>query len=217
LPFPLAPLAIEIHGALLAAVQGQPDCAWTVTVALPPADAAEMAAGETENEQGAACSETLTFTPLTEMFALRAVTAALAATENGKLPLPCPLVEPESAIQDAPGVAVHVQSRSVVTVTVPLPPEGGKLEGVPAGVTWHRGGVGPATDVEVDPQATAARATAHSAASSIALRRGHADCEAGSTPEAQQAAGHDYRSAIVGDPDPEVRVSFRPRCFRHSI
>ncbi len=166
---PLAPLAIEIHDALLVVVQGHPDCAWTVTVALPPADAAEIAEGETENVHGAACSETLKFCPLTEMFALRAVDAALAATENGKLPSPCPLVEPESAIHDAPEAAVHVQSRSVVTVRVPLPPEGGKLEGVPASVTWHRGGVGPATDVAVDPQAAAVRTTAQSAASRIDL------------------------------------------------
>jgi hypothetical protein len=105
------------------------------------------------------------------MPALRGVTLRLGATENGKAALPCPLVAPESVIHAAPGVAVHWQSRSVVTCTLPLPPEVGKFPGAPATVTWQRGGVGPATDVVVEePQATATIATAHNAANKTNLR-----------------------------------------------
>ncbi len=135
---------------------------------------------------------------MTEMFALRGATAPLTATEKGKLPLPCPAVPLDSESQDAPAAAVHVQSRSVVTCTDPLPPEAGKLAGDPAIVTWQRGGVALATEVEVaEPHAAAARTTAHSAANRTALEGGRARGSAGGTPEAQQAASHSFPAEVV--------------------
>jgi hypothetical protein len=47
-PLPLAPLVIEIHPALLAAVQEQPLPAVTVTVPLPAAQKNDCEVGEIE-------------------------------------------------------------------------------------------------------------------------------------------------------------------------
>ncbi len=78
----------------------------------------------------------------------------LAATANGKLPLPCPFVLPDKEIHEAAAEAAQVQSRSVFTVTVPLPPDAGNEAGEPDTATWQRGG-GSADVTEVavdDPQ-----------------------------------------------------------------
>ncbi len=124
----------------------------------------------------------------------RADTALLAATENATVPFPCPLVPAVSEIHDAaPADADHVQSRSVVTVTPPVPPEAPKLDGEPDRVTWQRAGVGPVIEVLVDPQAAAVRAaTARATARTARSRRAGRGSQLASfrdegTPEAQQA------------------------------
>lgn len=148
----------------MATVHAQPPAVWSAIVAAPPADATFSAVGDTANWHGAGCSEMANFWPFTSMVAERAATSALAATVNGNDPLPCPLGVPVSATHDALAVADHVQSRSVVTETLPLPPAAGKLAGAPVIVTAQRGGVGPVTEVEVEePQAMPPRAQTRAA------------------------------------------------------
>ncbi len=117
---------------------------------MPPADATLRAAGETTYWQGAGCSEMETFCPFTSIVPLRAAASPLADTMKSNDPLPCPLADPPSVTHDTPAVADHVQSRVVVTETLPVPPDAAKLEGDAAAVTWHRGVVGAVTDVLVD-------------------------------------------------------------------
>ncbi len=123
---------------------------------------------------------------------VRAVAAGFAATLKPTLPLPWPLPAVVSATQDADAAADQVQSRSVVTVTVPDPPVGPKVAGEPASDTRHRGGVAPVNEVAVeDPQAAAATAAQARARSSAARRVRSARIEVGSTRQARASGGPD--------------------------
>jgi len=52
----------------------------------------------------------------------------LAATRNETVPSPCPVAADVSWIQDAWLVAVHVHSRVIAIVSVPVPPSAPKLD-----------------------------------------------------------------------------------------
>jgi hypothetical protein len=64
-----------------------------------------------------------------------------------------------SAIQDAPLVTAHVQSRVVVIVSVPDVPAAGADETDGLGVTWHLTPDGESTVIDDDPQAAATHAS----------------------------------------------------------
>lgn len=55
---------------------------------------------------------------------VRLIGSALADTRYATVPSPCPFAEDVKAIHDDCVVAVHGQSRSTTTDTVPLPPPG---------------------------------------------------------------------------------------------
>ena len=103
--------------------------------AAPPAAAIETVDGETANVHGAGCSEIVKVSPLTAMAPVLGETTELAATENWKAPSPCPFVVPDNEIHEAPETADQVQSRSVLTDTVPVPPDGGNAAGARPGVS----------------------------------------------------------------------------------
>ncbi len=142
------------------------------------------------------------------MFDERAAGAWFAATPKFTVPLPCPLPELSSEIQDAETVVDHVQSRSVVTVTVPVPPDGPKDAGVPARDTRQRGGVAPVSEVAVDdPQAAAANAAIASTTSSETRRRRSEFVEVPDTPHKRASRTPVERAAPWLVP---MRASERP-------
>jgi hypothetical protein len=106
------------------------------------------------------------------MVPVRGETTELAATENWNAPFPWPFVVPDNEIHAASADADQVQSRSVETDTVPLPPDGGNDVGEPDTATWQRdGGRAAVTEVAVDdPQLEAPMAVPTSAASTPARR-----------------------------------------------
>ena len=55
----------------------------------------------------------------------RGAVDVLAATLNAKVPLPVPLAEVVSEIQDTPLLAVQLQPVAAVTDTTPVPPAAG--------------------------------------------------------------------------------------------
>ncbi len=162
---------------------------------MPPEAPTDTVAGVTANEHGAACCETAKFCPLTAMVPFLAETAELAATENWNVPSPWPLVVPESVIHAVPGDADHVQSRVVLTDTLPPPPDAGTEAGEPDTVTWQRdGSFGDVADVAVDdPQLDEAVAVPTSATSTVARRRVSANREGEGTPRWRARRGPDER------------------------
>jgi len=118
--------------------------------------------------------------PLTPIAPVLGDTTEFAATENWKDPSPCPCVVPDNEIHGAPAVADQVQSRSVLTDTVPLPPDAGNAVGEPDSETWHRDG--EVADVrDVPPQLDAPMAAATRATSTHARRQRPARFDVGST------------------------------------
>ena len=73
------------------------------------------------------------------------------------MPLPCPVVADVSVIQLAAVDAVHVQSRVVVTVTVPALPLAGADDIELFAETWHLAVVGASTLIDEDPHAATRR------------------------------------------------------------
>ncbi len=125
--------------------------------------------------------ETLNDCPFTASEPLRADGFWFAATEKEKLPFPCPLEEAASPIHEAADVADQVQSRSVVTVTEPDPPEAPNAEGEPDIATWQRGGVGPVLESVVEDP--------HEEANTAKSARSNREEYRWGTPEAEQSTG----------------------------
>ncbi len=92
----------------------------------------------------------------------RAEGAEFSPTRKATAPSPCPLVPDVIAIHDALVDADHVQSRVVVTSTVPLAPAAGAEVMEPVAETWHFAPLGAVTETEVDPQPAARTARSHS-------------------------------------------------------
>jgi hypothetical protein len=123
LPFPLAPDAIVIQGALLAEVHVHPVAAVTATGAPAPPDALmDALVGLIEYEHGALCVSVNVW-PAIVIVPVR-TPPAFAAIVNASVPLPFPLVPDVIVIQGALLVEVHVHPVAAVTATgAPAPPD----------------------------------------------------------------------------------------------
>jgi hypothetical protein len=126
LPFPLVLPVKMIQGAVLTAVHEHPAPVITLTWPLPPPAGSDWLLGTKLNPHDRCCSacSTSTRSPFTEMEPWRDVRPELAATRKLTEPLPCPLDADVIVIQFTSADALHAQSRSVVTATVPEPPPG---------------------------------------------------------------------------------------------
>jgi hypothetical protein len=118
-PLPLAPVASAIHGALLVAVQPQPDAAPTLTSSGPPPAPIVRLSGDTSKLQPGDCV-TVKTCPATVTVPVRDG-PEVGFTVKVTPPLPDPLVVP-SVIQSALLAAVHGQPAPAVTAIVPAPP-----------------------------------------------------------------------------------------------
>ncbi len=78
-PWPVAPAAIEIHGASLRAVQAQPPCADTATSMRPPAAPIDCCDRSRLKPHVAAACPISTRTPLTTIAPRRSLTTGLPA------------------------------------------------------------------------------------------------------------------------------------------
>ncbi len=132
----------------------------TVTVSGPPAAETVASGDATVNRQTPASCATATWASLTLTIARRGVGSAFAATRYATLPLPCPAASDVSVIHEAPLDAVHVQSRVVSIVMVPVAPSAGTDASELVADTWHLGALGPVTAIDDEPQADAMSATA---------------------------------------------------------
>jgi len=94
--------------------------------APPDADTDEIG-GDTVKRQGAASCATATWEPLTSRVPFRDAGTPFGSTRYATVPLPCPLAAEVREIQFTSLDASHVQSRVVVTVSVPLTPAAGAV------------------------------------------------------------------------------------------
>ena len=118
-PFPLAPAAIVIHGALLVAVQPHPGAAATSTSSGPPLAPVVRSSGDTSKLQPGDCVTVKTCPATVTVPVLDG--PEVGATVKVTPPLPDPLVVPIE-IQSAWLAAVHGQPAAAVTAIVPAPP-----------------------------------------------------------------------------------------------
>jgi hypothetical protein len=120
LPLRLPPLAIVIHGALLAAVQSHPAAVVTATAPEPPVCATEDDSGFRLKLQPLPCVTVKT------CWAIRSVPVRVgpsqAATRNATVAGPVPDGADVIDIQAVSLCAVHWQAASVVTLIEPDPP-----------------------------------------------------------------------------------------------
>lgn len=106
---------------------------------------------------GAAAWRSSTVTAFTVIAPCRSTSLVFGDTEYVTRPSPCPSRGVLTEIQLASAVALHVQSRVVLTVTAPLPPVAGKLEGFVLAMIWQREPEGEVTVLtDVPPHRTAA-------------------------------------------------------------
>src|SRR4051812_5831520 len=120
LPEPLAPDAIVIHDAWLAAVHAHPEPEVTLTLELPPDEATDSVCGATVNVQPADCT-TVTVCPATVSVPVLAP-PVVAAAVNDTEPRPLPPVPAVMLIHGACDAAVHAQLSPVLTFTDRVPP-----------------------------------------------------------------------------------------------
>jgi hypothetical protein len=120
LPLPLAPPVTVIHAALL--VADHPHPANVVTAADPVAVPAltDWLDGEIEYVHGAAACVTVYVCPAIVNVPIRCEAFGFAAMLNDAVPLPSPVVAPDSVIHAALLVADHAQPACAVTVEDPL-------------------------------------------------------------------------------------------------
>jgi hypothetical protein len=119
-PFPLPPLVIVIHGALLVAVQSHSATVVTATVPEPPVCATENESGLMPKLQPELWLTANGLPPMVSV-PLRAG-PVFGATANWIVPLPFRLPPPLTVIQDALLAALHSHPAAVVTATVAEPP-----------------------------------------------------------------------------------------------
>jgi hypothetical protein len=152
-PFPLAPLVIVIHGALLTAVHVHP--ARTATVALPlaPSTGTFWLSGLTPKVHGAPAWATATVVPATVIDPLRA-SPSFTAICSATVPFPLPEDPDAMAIHGVLLAAVHAQPVRAVTVALAAPPPegtlrlGGATPKVQGAAAWAIATGNPATVIE---------------------------------------------------------------------
>jgi hypothetical protein len=121
LPDPDAPPVMEIHDALLDALQPHPVAAVTVLVPVPATAVKDCVVGEIDGEQDAAACVTLKVAPAIVKVPVRVETALFAATLKPTVPLPDPVAPPVTVIQAALLTAVHAQPAATLTLLLPVP------------------------------------------------------------------------------------------------
>jgi hypothetical protein len=125
LPFPLAPLLMVSHDALLAAIQAQVLPVVTLTLVVSPAAGELRVVGVIENAQGAAWV-TEKVCPAIVIVPVRCA-PLFAATATFTVPLPVPLAPLLMVSHDALVVAFHAHVLPVVTLTLAASPPAGEL------------------------------------------------------------------------------------------
>lgn len=106
--------------------------------------------------QGAASWLIVSAVSLTASVPLRVACSPFDPTLKSTAPLPWPDAGEVIEIHGVEDVADHVQSRVVLTETLPEPPEAGADAIELVAVTWHLTVVGASTLIEEEPHATAA-------------------------------------------------------------
>jgi hypothetical protein len=168
--FPLAPLVTWIHGVWLTAVQAHPVSVSTASEMPPPDADTDEVAGVTVNLHGAASCVIVSWVPLTSSVPRRTAGAAFPSTRYETVPLPWPVAVDVRAIQFTPLVASQVQSRVVVTDSVPFAPAAGGDIVEPSTVTWHLAALGDVEEIDVARPHAAAVTTANAADRIAAVR-----------------------------------------------
>jgi hypothetical protein len=123
-------------------------------------------AGVTLKRQGAASCSTITWILLTSIVARRAAGSGFALRRYGTAPSPWPLFDDIRLIHVDAVVAAHVQSRAVVTESVPsVPADDAEPESEFATVTSHRDVVGAVSEMFDDalPHESASSESTHAA------------------------------------------------------
>jgi hypothetical protein len=171
--FPLWPEVIVSHGAALVADHEQPASVDTFTDKRPPLAPMPSRVLLRVNAHGAAAWLIVIRSDPTVSDPLRGDGTGFAATEYGTTASPCPLLAPAIETHVASDVIAQVQSRVVEMLSDPLPPLAANDAGVLPSVVEHLPALGPATEVEVELQAAARKA---SPSASAAVARDRAPC-----------------------------------------
>jgi len=129
LPLPLTGAASVIQLTSDVAVHAQSLLTETDTLPEPPPAPMLWLGGPTSYRQGARC-DTRMWLSLMTISPSRADDPSLAATRKDTSPVPCPVVGVIAVIQFAEVDAFQAHSGSVVTFTVPEPPDASTIEGV---------------------------------------------------------------------------------------
>ena len=161
LPVPDAPALIVIHATLLLAVHAHEGPAVTRIVRFPPVAASASSVRLSEYVQGAPDCVMSTRRSFTAMPPLRVESDGFAPTRNVTVAPPCPVAAEVSVIQSASGLAFHVHSRLIETLSAPSPPEAPMFNEFEASVTPHCAVVGAVTLVDdEEPQLASAQSIA---------------------------------------------------------
>jgi hypothetical protein len=156
---PLFPNDTTIHPDCDTAVQLQPVSVSTASATVPATADTDVFGGAMAKRHGAASCATETAMSFTVTMPCRADGAAFAATRYPIDPAPCPLLSDESAIHVVAVVAAQVQSRVVVTVSIPGAPAAGiEVIELLTFTSHFEEDEGPVTDIDepVHPEASAA-------------------------------------------------------------
>ena len=154
---PVAFGGIMIHGESLAADHEHPVSVSILIDTAPPLADTVVFNGATVKRQGAASCSSSTCVLLTSIVARRWAGFGFAVIRYAILPSPCPFLVAVRLIQSEVVAADHVQSRAVVTESVPsIPADGAAAESEFATLTSHFGEVGEVSEMLEDarPHAT---------------------------------------------------------------
>ena len=161
LPEPLDPAAIVIHDAAVVAVHPQAgELAPTEMLIDPPAAGLDVSVGVTVNRHGAASCVTSAVVSFTVTTPCRGDGSTFGATRYVSAASPCPVVDDAIEIHGVCVDADHVQSRSVLIVSVPDAPAAGTDDIELLTETEHLSNVGDVTETDDEPQADARQANA---------------------------------------------------------
>jgi hypothetical protein len=120
LPLPLAALVREIQASLLRAVHAHPAGVVTLDEPVPPSAATDWLAGVIEYEHGAPAWVTVNVCPAIVNVPVRTAVPGFASIPNGTVPLPLPVVAPDSVNQVALLEALQVHPVAAVTLDDPV-------------------------------------------------------------------------------------------------
>lgn len=153
-PLP-GPLRVS-HVASATAVHEQPLRVSILTATVPPLTGTDAVSGETVKRHGTASCVTLICVLLTSRRPRRCTASVFGDTRYWTVAFPCPVASPVTIAHATLLAAVHVQSRAVVSSSVPdAPANGTEPVNEFSTETWHLTAVGAVRSVELDVQDSA--------------------------------------------------------------